>query len=224
MSKNAPTIMNYASQKDMMDNYNQQQAQAKAQNPSQMSYKMPGENIPSGYRKSIVQQYTPQQMQQHNQLYQHVGPDSYLSRLSQGDQATFDEMEAPALRQFNELQGGMASRFSGQGLGGRQSSGFKNASNAAAQDFASQLQSNRQSLQRQALNDIMGYSDMLLNQRPYDVGLAEKRQRPPGFWKTFGTSLAKSSGESFGKNFNFSGGGGGGGDSGGGAQLASMWA
>ena len=196
-------------------------------NPSQMSYKMPGENIPSGYRKSIVQNYTPAQMDLHNQLYQNVGPDSYLSRLSRGDQATFDEMEAPALRQFNELQGGLASRFSGQGLGGRQSSGFRNASNAASQDFASQLQSNRQSLQRQALNDLMGYSDALLNQRPYDVGLAEKRQRPPGFWQNFGNSFAKSSGESLGKNFDFSnwgGGGGGGGGQAGGAQLAGMWA
>lgn len=200
--------------------YYQNHSSPQPVNPSQMPYKGKGENIPSGYRKSIVQNYTPAQMDLHNQLYSNVGPDSYLSKLSRGDQETFDEMEAPALRQFNELQGGLASRFSGQGLGGRQSSGFRNASNASAQDFASQLQSNRVNLQRQALMDLMGYSDMMLNQKPYDVGLAEKRQRPPGFWKSFGQSFATSAGESFGKNFNFSSWGGGGGDSGGGGGGA----
>lgn len=193
--------------------YNKYKGTPESTNPSQMSYKMPGENIPSGYRKSIVQNYTPAQMDLHNQLYSNVGPDSYLSKLSSGDQDTFDEMEAPALRQFNELQGGLASRFSGQGLGGRQSSGFRNASNASAQDFASQLQSNRVNLQRQALMDLMGYSDMLLNQKPYDVSLAEKRQRPPGFWQNFGTSFAKSAGTSLGKNLDFSSDSGGGGGS-----------
>lgn len=133
------------------------------------------EKIPSGYRKFQLQNYTPEQMDLFSQLFSNVGPESYLSKLASGDQSQFAEMEAPALRQFNQLQGSLASRFSGMGMGGRKSSGFQNASNAAAQDFASQLQSNRQNLQRQAIMDLMGMSEGLLNQRPYETGLSQKR-------------------------------------------------
>lgn len=142
-----------------------------------MGDKQPGEKIPSGYRKYAVQNFTPEQIDLFSQLFSHLGPESYLSKLAGGDQSQFAEMEAPALRQFNELQGNLASRFSGMGMGGRKSSGFQNASNAAAQDFASQLQSNRQNLQRQAIMDLMGLSESLLNQRPYETGLAQKRPK-----------------------------------------------
>lgn len=137
------------------------------------------EKIPSGYRKFSLQQFTPEQMELFSQLFGNLGPESYLSKLAAGDQSQFAEMEAPALRQFNELQGGLASRFSGMGMGARKSSGFQNASSAAAQDFAGQLQSNRQGLQRQALMDLMGYSQSLMGQRPFEQGLAEKRQKQP---------------------------------------------
>lgn len=140
------------------------------------------ERIPSGYRKFSLNQYTPEQTDLYSQLFPHLGKDSYLSKLASGDQSAFADIEAPALRQFNELQGGLASRFSGMGLGGRNSSGFRNTSSAAAQDFASQLQSQRQGLQRQALQDLMGYSESLLNQRPYDQGFAKKRQKQSSGW------------------------------------------
>lgn len=161
------------------------------------------ENIPSGYRKSSVSQYTPEQMKLFSQYPELFGEGSQLRKMAMGDQGQFDEIEAPALRQFNELQGGLSSRFSGMGgLGAQKSSGFKNASNAAAQDFASQLQSNRQGLQRQALQDLMGYSESFLNQRPYEQGLAQKRQKPPGFWHEAGvgffSGLGKGAGEAGG--------------------------
>lgn len=140
------------------------------------------EKIPSGYRKYAVQNFTPEQMDLFSQLFGLVDPDSDNYKLAEGDSSIFDDIEAPALRQFNELQGNLASRFSGMGMGARRSSGFNNASNAAAQDFASQLQSNRQSLQRQAILDLMGISSELLGQRPYTVGLSEKRQKEGGGW------------------------------------------
>lgn len=158
------------------------------------------EKIPSGYRKFLVNQFTPEQTELFSQLFGHIGPESYLSRLASGDQSMFGEMEAPALRQFNELQGGLASRFSGMGMGGRRSSGFQNASNAAAQDFASQLQSQRQGLTRQALQDLMGISEMLMGQRPFEQGLAQKSQRPQSFLQSFGSNLANSFASQAGKS------------------------
>lgn len=137
-----------------------------------------GNKIPSGYSQGQIQQFDPQQMQLYNQQFANVGPQSYLSRLAGGDQNTFNQIEAPAMQQFNELQGGLASRFSGMGMGGRRSSGFQNTANQAGSDFAQQLQSNRQSLQRQALMDLTSMSQSLLGQRPYEQFLVEKQNRP----------------------------------------------
>ncbi len=144
-------------------------------------YKSPngttGNKIPKGYRQGQIQQFDEKQMGLYDRAHEQLGPDSYLSRLAGGDQSMFDEIEAPALRQFNELQGGIASRFSGQGMGGRRSSGFQNTMSAASQDFAGQLQAQRQSLQQKAIQDLMGMSNQLMGQRPYEQFMVEKQQK-----------------------------------------------
>lgn len=164
-----------------------------------------GNKVPKGYNLGRIQNFTPEQMQLFSRLFGNVGQDSFLSRLAGGDQSQFEQVEAPALRQFSELQGGLASRFSGQGLGGRSSSGFRNASNAAASDFAQQLQSRRMDIQRQALMDLHGMSQDLLNQRPYEQFLTQK---PQSFGKSFLGSLAGGAGQALGSTFGnlFSGG------------------
>ena len=136
------------------------------------------EKIPKGYSASALQQFTPEQMNLFQQMLGQVGPDSYLSRLAGGDQSLFGEIEAPALKQFSGLQGNIASRFSGMGVGGRKSSGFQNTMNSAAQNFAGQLQSNRQALQRQAIQDLHRMSQDLLNQRPFERTLTKKEENP----------------------------------------------
>jgi hypothetical protein len=135
------------------------------------------EKIPSGYKKSTLNNFTPEQHQLFQQLFSHAGPDSYLSRLAGGDQSTFGEIEAPAMRQFQELQGDIASRFSGKGLGARRGSGFKNYINQETSDFAMQLQAKRQGLQRQAIQDLMGISNDLLSKRPYENSLVQKQEK-----------------------------------------------
>lgn len=136
-----------------------------------------GTIIPKGTKTGQLQQFTPEQMKLFSQLFSNVGPDSYLSRLAGGDQGLFNEIEAPALRQFQELQGQLGSRFSGMGIGAQKSSGFRNAMGQAGSDFAMQLQSQRQALQRQAIQDLMGYSNQLLGQRPYEQFLIQKQQK-----------------------------------------------
>jgi hypothetical protein len=144
------------------------------------------EKIPSGYGKSSMQQFTPEQMQLFQQMFGHVGPESYLSKLAGGDEATFGQIEAPALKQFSALQGQLGSRFSGMGTGGQKSSGFQNTMSSAAQDFAGQLQANRQSLQQQALNDLMGFSSNILGQKPYENMLYEKPEKKSGWGGALG--------------------------------------
>ncbi len=140
-----------------------------------------GDMIPKGYRKGQIQQFTPEQMDLFSQLFGHLGPDSFLSQLAGGDESQFEQMEVPAHRMFQGQLGQLASRFSGMGSGGRHGSGFQNSATAAASNFSQDLASNRQNLQRQALNDLMGLSNTLLNQRPQEKFLSQKQQKPD-FW------------------------------------------
>lgn len=139
-----------------------------------------GDIVPKGYRQGQLQQFTPEQMGLFKQLFGMVGPESYLSKLAGGDEDIFNQIEAPAKRDFSGLLGGLASRFSGMGMGARRSSGFQNTATQASSDFAQDLASKRQDLQRQAIMDLMGMSNQLLGQRPYEKFLFEKQQKPGG--------------------------------------------
>lgn len=144
-----------------------------------MGYGMQGNKIPKGYETGRLANYTPQQMQLHQQQFANVAPGSYTSRLAGGDQSLFNEIEAPAFRQLAEMQGGLASRFSGMGMAGaRRGSGFQNSVNSMTSNFAQDLQANRQALQRQAIQDLMGMSNTLLSQRPYDNFMVRKQPKP----------------------------------------------
>lgn len=144
------------------------------------------EKIPSGYSKGSLQQFTPEQMGLFQQMFGHLGPDSFLSKLAGGDESTFGQIEAPALKQFSGLQGQIGSRFSGMGTGGQKSSGFQNTMNSAAQDFAMQLQGQRQGLQQQALQNLMGFSNQLLGQKPQENFLYEKPEKKSGWGGALG--------------------------------------
>jgi hypothetical protein len=144
-----------------------------------MGQRLAGDRIPKGFTSGSLQNFTTEQMQLFQQLFGQVDPEGRLSRLAGGDQSEFDQLEAPALRQFAGLQGNIASRFSQ--TGSRRSSGFQNTINAASSNFAEQLQSNRQQLQRQALQDLMGISESLLGQRPTENFLVQKPQKQRGF-------------------------------------------
>lgn len=152
-------------------------------------------HIPRGYKSGSLRQFTPEQMKLFGQSFGSVGPDSYLSRLAGGDESLFNEMEAPALRQFGALQGNIASRFSGMGSGARKSSGFQNTINSASSDFAQQLQSKRQDLMRQARMDLHGMTQDLLNQRPYEQFVVPK-SKP--WWQEFLTSIGGGAGQALG--------------------------
>lgn len=147
------------------------------------------EKIPSGYKKGTLNNFDQQQTGLYNQQFAHLGPDSYLNRLASGDQFFFDEMEAPAMRQFQGLLGGLGSRFSGMGSqGARNSSGFQNTASSAASNFAQDLQSKRQDYRRQALQDLMSMSNTILGQRPQDNFLVRKQQKQSP-WNSFAQGL-----------------------------------
>jgi hypothetical protein len=149
-----------------------------------MGYGMQNSRSPQvgGHNVQRVQNYTPQQMQLHERGFENVAPGSYTARLAAGDQSLFNEMEAPAMRQFGEMQGENASRFSGMGMGARRGSGFQNFQNQATSNFAQDLQSRRQELQRNAIQDMMSMSNQILSQRPYENILVEPNKKK-SFWQ-----------------------------------------
>jgi hypothetical protein len=157
-----------------------------------------GDKTPKGYELGQIQQFTPEMMELFSQLFGHVGEGSYLSKLSSGDQSLFEQEEAPAWRQFQEAQGQLGSRFSQLDPGAmsaQRGSGFQNSAGQQASDFAMQLRGQRQGLQRQGLQDLMQFSQMLLGQRPYERGLFEKPQRQMSTASQFGLGALKSAGD-----------------------------
>ena len=140
------------------------------------------EKIPKGYRMGQYQNFDPAQMDLYQSLFPYLNSESDLANLAGGDEEMFQHIEAPAFRQFNELQGNIASRFSQPGTGARKSSGFQNYMNQAGSNFAQDLQSQRQNLQRQALQDLFGLSNQLMGQRPMEKLLYEKQQKQPSGW------------------------------------------
>lgn len=151
--------------------------------------KMQKNKVPSGYRHGQLQNFTPEQFQLFQQMFGRLGPESFLGRLASGDQSQFEQLEAPAMRQFQGLQGQLASRFSGMGTGARRSSGFQNVANQATSDFAQDLQSRRLGLQREALNDLMTMSGQLLQQRPYDQFMVKKDPKTSWWQSLLGGAL-----------------------------------
>ena len=157
-----------------------------------------GNIIPKGYQQGQLSQFTPEQSQLFQHLFSQVGPQSFLGKLGSGDQSQFEQLEAPAHRQFGQLQSQIANRFSQQApgaLSSRRGSGFSNYSNQAASDFAQDLQSRRVGLQQQALQQMMGISESLLGQRPYEHFLTPKKKP---FWKELLGSLSGGIGQAGG--------------------------
>jgi hypothetical protein len=118
------------------------------------------------------------------------GIQSGIDQLSQlaggGNEELWNKLEAPALRQFGQLQGNIASRFSGMGSGARRSSGFAQSQNSAATDLAERLQGNRMGLQQQAIQDLLGLGKTLLGTQTQENMLAPKQK---SFWEELLPSL-----------------------------------
>lgn len=151
-----------------------------------------GDITPKGYRQGQMSQFTPEQMQLFQQMFSQVSPDSDLSRLASGDESYFEQMEAPAWKQFSQAQGQLGSRFSQLAPGAmsaQRGSGFQNSAGQLGSDFAMDLASKRRDLQRQAIQDLMGISHELLSQRPYDRFLVEKQQKQNGALGGWGGTL-----------------------------------
>lgn len=143
----------------------------------------------TGYSALQLPNKNPEQMEIFRQLG--MGSNENISKMLQqlggiaggGDEQTWQQLEAPALRQFGQLQGQIASRFSagggGQGaMSSRRGSGFNNAQSGAATDLAERLQGQRLGYQRDAQDQLMKLYQSLMGQDMFDTALLPKKKSP----------------------------------------------
>lgn len=156
----------------------------------------------TGYNAITLPNKTPQQMGLFNQGAEGLqqGFPEILKKLMEmsqgGNEDMWSKLEAPAMRQFGQLQGNIASRFSGLGLGARKSSGFQNALGDASTDLAERLQSNRMGLQQGAQDRLMQLYQSLMGQ---DLNTTALTPEPIPFWKQLALSLSGGLSEGAGK-------------------------
>jgi hypothetical protein len=147
----------------------------------------------TGYNQVSMPTLSPEQMNLFKQIFGAAGPgiNQSVGQLSQmaggGDENYWKQQEAPAMRQFEELQGNIASRFSGAGMGARKSSGFNNAQSGAAVDLSERLQSQRMGLQQNAISQLMGLYGSLMGTQTQENALIPKQKK---WWEELAPALA----------------------------------
>lgn len=139
----------------------------------------------TGYKTRQFANFTPEQMQLFNAL---LGKSSgamsggglsegldYLSRLAGGQALGFQQEEAPAYEAYNKALAQQAQRYAG--LGAMGSSSFQNLASQGAQELGMNLAARRGELQRRAIENLLGFSERMLQQQPYSY-LQEKENKP----------------------------------------------
>lgn len=159
----------------------------------------------TGYNQVQFPTKSPEQMDIFKQLMGGSGGNiqSILQQLKGlsggGSEEDWSQLEAPAMRQFGQMQGDIASRFSGLGSGARHSSGFKNSLRGASTDLAERLQSQRLGIQGNARDQLLSLYSALLGQdvQPQTAFMPKQQS----FWKQLLGSLAPTSGFGLSKLF-----------------------
>ena len=142
----------------------------------------------SGYKTSQISNFTPEMMNLFQMLLGGTqgglgGGLDFLSKLSSGDEGQFQKLEAPAMRQLQGQLGQIGSRFANAGALG--SSAFQQEASGAATDLSERLQSQRMGLQQGAIDRLLGLSQNLLQQKPYENVMSKKT----GFMDILGSLL-----------------------------------
>ena len=110
----------------------------------------------------------------------------YYRDLLSNDSNTYNQMQAPELRQFKEqILPGIAEDFAGQGAGGLSSSGFRNASINAGTDLSERLGAMRAQLRQQGAQGLQQLGQQGLSPTSQNV----YTQGQPGFLDSIGKGI-----------------------------------
>lgn len=103
-----------------------------------------------------------------------------LFGLAQGSPGAFEQLEAPALRQFQQqIAPGIAQRYAGTrgqaSSGMSASSGMQNSLAAAGANLAQDLQAQRTGIMERSMQNVLGLGNMLLGMPTQQFGLVQKQ-------------------------------------------------
>src|ERR1044071_6394499 len=137
-----------------------------------------GSKIPKGYSQYSLPTMGADQKHVYDMLrsqFQAGAGDVYqkLFGLAGGKSDMFEQLEAPALRQFQQqIAPGIAARSSGSGISN--SSGMQNAIAGAGANLAENLQAQRMGLMERSMQNVLGLGDRLLGTQTQQFGLVQK--------------------------------------------------
>lgn len=145
------------------------------------------------YQQLQVSTKDPRAMELYGQISQALSPHlggavQGLGQLAAGGTPEqWQQLEAPALRQYQQLVGGIGARYSGLGMGAQKSSAFQNELSGSAADLAERLQGQRMGLQQNALNQLLSLYQSLIGADTFENAFLPKKKP---FWQELIGSLA----------------------------------
>lgn len=153
------------------------------------------------YQQLQVSTKDPRAMELYGQVAQSLRPHlgGAVQELGQlaagGTPEQWQQLEAPALRQYQQLVGGIGARYSGLGMGAQKSSAFQNELSGTAADLAERLQGQRLGLQQNALNQLLSLYQSLIGTDTFDTMFLPKKKP---FWQEFLGGMAPGIGQGLG--------------------------
>lgn len=150
---------------------------------------------PSGYKFLSLPSMTPEQMSLFRERIGQSGryggqAVDYLGRLAAGDEGAYEQMEAPALRTYQQrLIPELAERFQQGGM--LKSSAFAGAASEGAADLAERLAAQRAGIQQRSVESLLGLESSLLGARPYESFLQPKKKK---WWESLLEGIAPAAG------------------------------
>lgn len=136
----------------------------------------------------------------------------YLQSILGEDPNLMSQFEKPMMRQFNEqVVPGMAERFSGSGMGSRNSSSFQNQMGQAGQRLSEGLGAQRAQLKQGAMNQILQMLGISQDPSQENIFMEGQPGAGAGLFQGLGQGLGQAGGAMLGgmPGLNFGGFGGG---------------
>lgn len=140
----------------------------------------PANNV-SGYTLAQSPNFTPEMQNLFQKLLSSASGGAgqgldFLSKIASGDEGTFNKLEAPAYSAFDKTLGKLSGKFAQYGAG--DSSAFQNAVAGQGAELSQNLQANRTQMMTDAIQKLLGHSETILGQKPFENQLIKE---DPGF-------------------------------------------
>jgi hypothetical protein len=154
-----------------------------------------GVKTPNQTGRDVVQmpRMSPEVMRMWQELSSSIGPGvkqslGDISTMAKGGTPEYwQQLEAPAKRDFGAIQGNIAARYGHAGA--LKSSGFQNVMSGQARGLAESLQAQRLNLQQSARDQLLNLYTQLMGNDPYEMALVEKQKKPNYFNKIMQAGL-----------------------------------